>query len=136
MRNKIPYIIGASTVALLSLIFIQVKWMQQSRNLIEAQFDQKVSMALCRAVDQLSTTEESSVVQKSCSSPGLVGESCCVENLSQFIAEENVKEEVATALSLYQINMPFELKIKEAPEIYYPLNFSEERIYSCSLTPI
>jgi hypothetical protein len=53
LHNKIPYIITASTIAMLLLVLIQVQWMQQSRKLIEEQFDQKVSMALCKAVDEV-----------------------------------------------------------------------------------
>jgi signal transduction histidine kinase len=44
--RKNHWIVLASTVALVSLIVFQVKWLQYATNLVEKQFDQKVSMAL------------------------------------------------------------------------------------------
>ena len=55
--NRTTYVIGASTLALIALFVFQVKWMSDSRNLIEQQFDQKVRMALCFAVESLNGTK-------------------------------------------------------------------------------
>jgi hypothetical protein len=55
--SKINIILLASTLAVLSLIYIQVRWMQKSHDLIENQFNQRVKMALCSAVESLDDDE-------------------------------------------------------------------------------
>ncbi|MFT7605331.1 MAG: hypothetical protein ACI8VT_002925, partial [Saprospiraceae bacterium] len=47
--NKTNVIIGALFLALIALFACQVKWMTDSRNLIEEQFDHKISMAMVYA---------------------------------------------------------------------------------------
>lgn len=136
MRNKIPYIIGASTIGLLSLILIQVKWMQQSRNLIEEQFDQKVSMALCQAVES---------IQGSCYSPPEI-QVCRPPSASNFLPvleESTVSEELATirgavgqTLAQYQIELPFELEVYQREPKLLPFEDADNKLYSCSLDPM
>lgn len=52
-NNRISYIIVASALALVALVFLQVSWINDSKSLIEEQFEQKVRMALCSAVEDL-----------------------------------------------------------------------------------
>lgn len=114
---------------------MQVKWMQKSIELVEEQFDQKVSMALCMAVDQISETEEKTNLKVSCSMPGFQGQQCCSNNLSLFMTNSNVKQVVDEALAFYNINIPFEMEVSEYNDLLFPIKNSEPS-YSCSLTPL
>ena len=51
--KKTTTLITISAMALVALIILQVQWLRQSRALIEEQFNQKVSMALCSAVSAM-----------------------------------------------------------------------------------
>ena len=135
MKIKIPYFIVASSIALIFLIFMQVKWMQKSIELVEEQFDQKVSMALCKAVDDISQTEEKTNLKVSCSIPGAAGQECCSNNLSLFMSNREVKNVVDDALAFYNINIPFEMEVSEYNDLLFPIQRNESS-YSCSLTPL
>ncbi|MBK8041257.1 MAG: hypothetical protein IPK21_00495 [Haliscomenobacter sp.] len=54
--KQIYFVIAASCLALLGLIAIQVRWMTYSQELLEEQFEHRVDMALCQAVE--TTTNE------------------------------------------------------------------------------
>ncbi|MEM9547339.1 MAG: HAMP domain-containing sensor histidine kinase [Bacteroidota bacterium] len=135
MNTKIPYFIIASTIGLLLLIVMQVKWMQKSVELVEEQFDQKVSMALCMAVDQISETEEKTNLKVSCSVPGALGQQCCSNNLSLFMTNSNVKQVVDEALAFYDVNIPFEMEVSEYNDLLFPPE-KKKPSYSCSLNPL
>lgn len=109
--------------------------MQKSVDLVEEQFDQKVSMALCMAVDKISETEEKTNLKVSCSMPGIQGQQCCANNLSLFMTNSNVKQVVDEALTFYNINIPFEMEVSKYNELLFPKQKSEPS-YSCSLTPL
>ena len=51
--NHIKFIILASAIAMIALIVLQAKWLSHSKVLIEEQFNQKVSMAMCLTVADL-----------------------------------------------------------------------------------
>lgn len=133
-NNRIPYFILASAIALISLFVIQVKWMQKSTALVEEQFDQKVSMALCRAVDEISKTEETNLLKSSCIINADGKKSCCSDELSSFMQKDNVKGLVASSLNYYDIDMPYDLGVSECKKGVE--NASEKIPYSCSLTPV
>jgi two-component system phosphate regulon sensor histidine kinase PhoR len=114
---------------------MQVKWMQKSIELVEEQFDQQVSMALCMAVDEISETEEKTNLKVSCSIPGAAGQECCSSNLSLFMSNNSVKRVVDDALAFYDINIPFEMEVSEYNELLFPIKKSKPS-YSCSLTPL
>lgn len=114
---------------------MQVKWMQKSLELVEQQFDQKVSMALCMAVDEISKTEEKTNLKVSCSIPGAAGQECCSSNLSLFMSNNSVKRVVDDALAFYDINIPFEMKVSEYNDLLFPIK-KPKPSYSCSLTPL
>lgn len=114
---------------------MQVKWMQKSIEMVEEQFDQKVSMALCMAVDELSETEDKKNLKVSCSIPGEAGQECCANNLSLFMSNTNVKKVVDKSLAFYDINIPFEMEVSEYNDLLFPIK-NKEPSYSCSLTPL
>ena len=109
--------------------------MQKSVQLVEEQFDQKVSMALCRAVDKISETEEKPNLKQSCGIPGEMGQQCCVNNLSLFMSNSNVKQVVDEALAYYDINIPFEMEVSEYNDFLFPQEKANPS-YSCSLDPL
>ena len=132
MNNRIPFFVLVSAIALVSLFVIQVKWMQKSTALVEEQFDQKVSMALCMAVDQISLTEETNEFKSKCTIAPDGKKSCCSEELSTLIQKDNVKGLVASSLNYYDINMPYEMGVSEKNSVQ-----KKEKVpYSCSLTPV
>ena len=51
--NKVNAVIAGATLALIALILLQAQWLLHSKNLIEEQFNQKVSLAVSMAVTQL-----------------------------------------------------------------------------------
>ncbi len=138
MRNKIPYIIGASSIALILLIVIQVKWMDQSRTLIEDQFDQKVNMALCRAVEDFAECDDVLNVVPMCSPVVNEDSKCCSDKVNSFVTAKNIEIQVEKALSYYDITMPFELSVNEAspPSLDESCKDHKDRVYSCSLDPL
>ena len=139
MRNKIPYIIGASTIGLLSLILIQVKWMQQSRNLIEEQFDQKVSMALCQAVESINGSCYMPPAVAVCGVPQEKSLWPVVTNpvLATEEDEVSIRTAVGHTLAQYQIDLPFELEVhRDTPLLLLPDEEAESKLYSCSLDPM
>jgi len=109
--NRTTYVIGASTIALIALFILQVKWLSESRDLIEQQFDQKVRMALCFAVESLNGTKINC-------DPGI--DSCLpVEEIAgayQLSTPldyelEVIDSTIAKAIVFYDINMEYEITI-------------------------
>ena len=130
--NKIPIIIAVATIALLSLIFIQIKWMQQSKNLIEEQFDQKVDMALCMAVSDISESFPGTDIQRTCISPEEDALRCCSVDLAGIAGEDEIKEIVTNALGYYNIEEPFILNVSDSQD--WVINSKPQN--SCSLSPL
>ncbi len=120
---------------MLLLVLIQVQWMQQSRKLIEEQFDQKVSMALCKAVDEVSLAESSEEIKIACKPQSAFDSFCCSTQLSSYLANDNVKEVVEDALTFYNINMPFILEVSSVQKNIC-MTSEESPVYSCSLAPL
>ena len=96
--NRITVVITASTVALIALIVFQVQWMRNSRDLIEELFDNRVKMALCAAIESVSTDPK--------------GASCALspkdlENLDtvQFYGE------ISRALAYFKIPLAYEIQL-------------------------
>ena len=133
LNKRIPFFVLVSAIALVSLFVIQVKWMQKSTSLVEEQFDQKVSMALCMAVDQISQTEETNEFKSKCTIAPDGKKSCCSEELSTLIQKDNVKCLVASSFNYYDIDMPYEMGVSEDKG---SVQKKEKLPYSCSLTPV
>lgn len=129
-NNNISLVIGATTLALIALVFFQVKWMLQSRDLIEEQFNNKVNMALCTAVQRVAVVEDCAELKKSCSlmNPGTPA---CNRQLSAFLNTEGLESSITEALGFYQIDLDYTLDIvdKNAPS-------EVDTTYCCSLQPI
>lgn len=133
MNQRIPFFVLISAIALVALFVIQYKWMQKSIDLVEEQFDQKVDMALCRAIDQISLTEDSNQFKSRCIVSPDGQKSCCGDELLNFIQKDNVKGLVASSFDYYDIDLPYEVGVSE--KCFDPLNPTKQP-YCCSLTPV
>ncbi|MFK7906701.1 MAG: sensor histidine kinase [Chitinophagales bacterium] len=135
--NNVRLIIGASTVALIALVFFQVKWLTQAKDLIETDFEQKVRMALCYAVENNkteadtlgfnSTSFNSMSVCNSHDSNGVI-----IKSLNeQPIGGDKLQESLSAALNFYGIDMDYEMSVSNNNE----MSCSQESAYCCSLFP-
>ena len=57
--HRVPFLFGIVCLALLALMLFQIYWLQTSRDLIETQFDQKVSLAMGSALSKFHRIHES-----------------------------------------------------------------------------
>lgn len=130
-HNKVSLLIGASTLAIIALVIIQVKWMQHSRKLIDEQFNHKVSMALCKAVSDLSETNSCSVGNM-CSAPGESADQACGKELMNLFVQGTFNQPIDEALDFYGIDLPYKSCIIDKQEV------PEEELppYTCSLCPM
>ncbi len=125
-QRKINLIIAASCLALIGLIYFQVKWMQQSRDLLEEQFDQKVSMALCSAVEDMEETQAEAKAQPGCQPMS------CAQQADALMQSPDFDQKICSAMDFYQIPMDFEAKIVDKSAT------PEDSIspFSCSMKPV
>lgn len=111
---KIPHLIAIAALCWLVLISIQAKWIMDSRNLIEEQFDQKVSLALAAAIESLDST-----TQVACSSGGYLFEEAICEPAPSGafarVTDKNDQDElysaVGEALAFYDIDVDYRVTI-------------------------
>lgn len=129
--NNISLIIAASTLALITLVIFQVRWMLQSRDLLEEQFNNKVNMALCAAVQSVAGEEECAVLKKSCSVASSTCALSCNSQLSAFLGTEELENSINQALDLYQIDLDYQLDIVTKGN-----QAVADNPYQCSLSPI
>ncbi|MBL7826914.1 MAG: HAMP domain-containing histidine kinase [Saprospiraceae bacterium] len=105
---KIPGILMASALALIGLVVFQLSWMRHSKNLAEEIFSQRVSMALCNAVENFS----GGVL---CGKSGCAAVCGPVETpippSADFTKDSAFKAELRHALNFYQINLDYDLQL-------------------------
>lgn len=139
--SNVRIIIAASTLAVIALVFLQVRWLVQAKNLIEAEFEQKVQMALCYAVEK-SSNEKTDVLDFNpfefnalsvCKSHQDQADSTIVEILEK---EENqiLQENLSSALTFYGIDMDYEMAIIDNSNNALSCNMMNSP-YCCSLSP-
>ena len=129
--NKLPFIIVASTIALIALIIFQVNWVRQSGNLLEEQFNQKVSMALCYAVEDLSKNKRMCKAFNRCTKHPEKS-NCCKLNYDSLSNSIEFQSALNAALEFYNINLDYQIKIDKSSS-------PEEtgiKPYKCTLKPI
>lgn len=109
--------IGASCLALILLLLFQVNWLRHSRQLIEEQFDQKVTMAICSAVESLGSAENISPEQAA--SCRKMDENCFASCLSGDHTEAEMHDALAVALQRYDIDLDFKFDVvnSSVPEL-------------------
>ncbi|MFT6963525.1 MAG: hypothetical protein ACJAWV_003262, partial [Flammeovirgaceae bacterium] len=58
MSKKLQYIIAFSAFAVIGLVILQINWVNHAAKLREDQFDHRVNMALCSAIDKISEDKQ------------------------------------------------------------------------------
>lgn len=112
---KVPHLVAIAALCWVILICFQVRWIRSSHALIEEQFDQKVSLALCAAVGSLD-----SATAVSCSAPagGIAGQLATLGLLEPEIPEHMeindsaLNKAVSEALAFYDIHLPFYIVVE------------------------
>ncbi|MBK8878061.1 MAG: HAMP domain-containing histidine kinase [Haliscomenobacter sp.] len=129
--KQIYIVIAASCLALLGLIAIQVRWMTYSQELLEEQFEHRVDMALCQAVE--TTTNEP------CCGPTGTGSAtpikgCRAEDVteSMILSDSQLRRNLNSSLAFYDIQLPYTVQVAN------PTDSSADNIpaYSCQLDPL
>lgn len=106
------------------LILLQVNWLNHSRNLIEEQFDQKVTMALCSAVEGLEKEQQiEGSINMACNQETAI---CTSGILQTNLKEEDLQTALSTALTRYDIGLDFNFDIRNNP-----YGVAEPEAYSC-----
>ena len=128
--NRNTLVIGASCLALVSLVLFQVKWMQHSRNLLEEQFDNKVNMALCSAVDKMADGPSCTLIQPSCSrlnnlAPGHD------DKFDDMLDAHAFEFALKDALDSYNIDLAYQIRVMDKDSLA-----SVNPSYCCSLSPL
>ena len=108
--NKVNAVIAGATLALSALVLLQAQWLFHSKNLIEKQFNQKVSMALCMAVTELSDGPKSCIAAPETDLVTMLTSSL-ITTLPPQSEEEKVKKALDKALAFYDIHLPYEIEI-------------------------
>ncbi len=125
--NYSSLLVGASAMALISLVFFQLRWMRHSNNLLEEQFKHRVDMALCNAVEQMATSESCATLNVSC----MTGESQgnCQVVLDSIFKTEEGGNALREAFAFYKVDLPYEVSVEEK-KTNQPDNLG------CSLSPL
>ncbi len=122
--DKSSWTIIASCIALILLILLQVNWLNHSKRLIEEQFDQKVTMALCSAVEQLEKDIQSNAtINMACDKNMPM---CTSGILKTNLSENDLQYALSCALKKYDIGLDFAFGIKNNP-----YGLAEPETYSC-----
>ena len=107
--RNISWIIGASALALILLVLIQANWLLQSRQLIEEQFDQKVTMALCSAVETLRADHTENVeISLSCKENA---DACHPKYLETTLGRDELQQTLHYAFQRYDIDLDFDYEV-------------------------
>lgn len=130
-KNRIKIVIAASCLALLGLIAIQVRWMNYSRELLDEQFEHRVDMALCNAVQTTAGEPLKSTVVKTCAS---IEAGCCPEEVSEtmILSDVQLRKNLDRSLAFYGINLPYSVNVIN-PALP---DGSKVQAYTCALGPL
>lgn len=113
--NKTSWIVLGSTLALIALIGFQVNWLKHSKKLIEAQFEQKVTMAMCHAVEMLRSTNDSIKLDLEC---GITTPACGTSCITAYLNEESMRDALVKSLNFYDIHLDFYFNVLP-PQVAY-----------------
>ncbi len=120
--NKISRIIAASAIALILLILFQIKWMLHSRDLIEEQFNQKVDMAMCSAVEETS---------RKCGTDSSAIAGCLPGLEDTWLQELGLKDALSSSMSFYNIDLQYQADVLNEQEAT-----CMPATYCCSMGPV
>ncbi|MEL6866596.1 MAG: HAMP domain-containing sensor histidine kinase, partial [Bacteroidota bacterium] len=103
--RQAPKLVALAVLSLAVLIFFQWHWLKQSRDLIEEQFDQKVSMALCMGLDE-GNNQCLAVLPPSL---GSLKENSLKAQLLKD--PESIRPELTNALAYFDIHLDYEIRV-------------------------
>ncbi|MBR9921502.1 MAG: HAMP domain-containing histidine kinase [Bacteroidetes bacterium] len=126
--NKPGQIILAAALAIILLLLFQINWLKKSQKLVEEQFDQKVTMALCSAIDELGNKEQPINIDF-LAPPGI--QECRSPNLRSDVSGPNLASALNEAMSRYQIDLKFDFDVIPATESESP-----PAVYCSTLQPL
>ncbi|MDH3651545.1 MAG: hypothetical protein OEQ53_17815, partial [Saprospiraceae bacterium] len=117
---KISQVIGLISTCFLLILGGQVYWLKHSHDIIENQFDQKVSMALCSAVSEVGNCTNESCTLKdegylANTSNGLAFSTDCLQ--MQAIDKGRLNPAIARALDFYDLPPTFEIDLVQACDL-------------------
>lgn len=100
--NRVTLVIAASTLAIIALVFFQVRWLRQSQALMEEQFNNRVKMALCSAIERIDPSKKSELqlAQQDLSKTPLIA-----TPYNQTALDSALKQ----TLAFYNINLPYRI---------------------------
>ncbi len=130
-QNRTTYVIVASTLALIALFFLQVRWMKASHDLIEQQFNQKVRMALCFAVESLGEKDPTQNSAPTCSPVEAMVDGFQLKTDKSYDHDE-LNEALTMSLDFYDIDLDYTLDV--LPPTSCSSGGSDPR-YCCALSP-
>lgn len=107
--KKIWWLVAGLAFGLIGLLLFQIQWLLTSAELKENQFQHRVTMALCSAVDELSKDKEVCSALASCSIKKGTG-------LVEFVGLQNsnhIENLVGQYLRFYQINTPYDVTLSK-----------------------
>lgn len=123
--KKIPLLLAASSLAVIALIVFQLQWIQNSQELIDELFEDKVGMALCTTVEQQGGEVCCEPMRDFLNICGPVPQATC-EALEK---DTNFKQTLDGVLDFYQIGLNYDISFTEE-------NLAEKEedgTYSCSV---
>ena len=108
--NKVNAVIAGATLALSALVLLQAQWLFHSKNLIEEQFNQKTSMALCMAITEMSDGPKTCIANPE---PDVISmlTTDLVTTIPPQSEEETFRKALDKALAFYDIHLPYETEI-------------------------
>ena len=109
--NRIKTLTIASALAMIALIALQAKWLLHSKNLIEEQFNQKVSMALSMAVTELGHGEIICAVPTP--TPQCLPEFAILPPAPSQIEEQSLREVLDVILPLFDMPLDYEVAVHD-----------------------
>ena len=133
---KIPHLIALAAIGWIFLIVFQAKWLKDSHNMIEEQFDQKVTMAMCAAVNALDSSSH-----VSCGLDIAAMDLFAIEqNPSTEVpiaptanpSEAEIKKALVESMAFYDIHLPFEIQLGNKSS---STHCDPSSPYCCTLTP-
>jgi two-component system, OmpR family, phosphate regulon sensor histidine kinase PhoR len=125
--QRVYWLITSAALTMILLIGFQVYWMNKSKELIEEQFTNKVSMALCSAVDKLSKSPACSQAATSC----MTSKGECADKVQAMVKDSSFAEVLNSSLNYYQVNLPYKVNVS-----FMGSSRPDTPAYSCSLAPV
>jgi len=91
-------------------VLLQAQWLFHSKNLIEEQFNQKTSLALCMAVTELSDGPKSCIAAPESDFAGILT-TPLLTTVPPQSEEETVRKALDGSLAFYDIHLPYQIEI-------------------------